>query len=129
MIRWKDEYRIGVEKIDEQHKKLFEIAGRAYDLLKNEFYIDKYDRIVEILNELKDYTVYHFNSEEEYMKSIGYRRFLSHKVEHDDFIEKINSVDFSKIDSNQDKYILDLLEFIVNWIDKHILGRDKLIVS
>lgn len=125
MIKWKDEYSLGVDIIDEQHRKLFEIAGRAYDLLKDELVVDKYDRIVAILGELKDYSVFHFNSEEEYMKSIGYRKFLSHKVIHDDFIEKINGIDLDQVDENQDKYLLDILDFIVRWIDGHILGQDK----
>lgn len=129
MIKWKDEYSIGVEFIDEQHKKLFEIANRAYDLLENKLYIDKYDRIVEIIEELKDYTVFHFSSEEEYMKSIGYKRFLSHKVEHDDFVDKIKGVDLNRVDEDQDKYLTEILEFVVNWIAKHILERDKLYVK
>lgn len=129
MINWKEEYRIGVKLIDEQHKKLFELANKAFDLLKDDFYIDKYDDIIMILKELKNYAIYHFKSEEDYMESIKYRKILSHKVEHDDFIQKIEEVDIDKIDENQDKYILDLLEFIVNWIDKHILGTDKLITA
>ena len=75
LIGWKDDYKLGVQLIDDQHKKLFEICGRAYDLLKNEVYIDKYDRIVEIIEELKQYALYHFKSEEEYMKSIGYKNY------------------------------------------------------
>ncbi|MEL7596724.1 MAG: bacteriohemerythrin [Clostridiaceae bacterium] len=129
MIKWKEDYIIGVDKIDEQHKKLFEIANKAYELLKNEFCIDKYDRIVEILDELKEYTVYHFKSEEEYMISIGYKKFLSHKVEHDEFIKKITNIDFKSIDEDQDKYLLETLEFVVSWIGGHILGRDKFYVN
>lgn len=129
MIKWKEDYIIGVDKIDEQHKKLFEIANKAYELLKNEFCIDKYDRIVEILDELKEYTVYHFKSEEEYMISIGYKKFLSHKVEHDEFIKKINNIDFKSIDEDQDRYLLETLEFVVSWISSHILGRDKFYVN
>jgi len=129
LINWKEEYRIGIKLIDEQHKKLFELANKAFDLLKDDFYIDKYDDIIMILKELKNYAIYHFKSEEDYMESIKYRKILSHKVEHDDFIQKIEEVDIDKIDENQDKYILDLLEFIVNWIDKHILGTDKLITA
>lgn len=71
MVQWSEEYVIGIEKIDEQHKRLFEIANEAYKLLKDQFLIDKYDRIVAIIKELKDYTKYHFQYEEEYMKSIG----------------------------------------------------------
>lgn len=127
MLKWKDDYLIGVESIDEQHEKLFEIAGRAFDLLKNDMCIDKYDRIVEILEELKNYAIYHFKSEEEYMLSIEYKRFISHKVEHDEFIEKVNNADLKKIDVDQDAYLMSLLEFIVNWTSDHILKNDKLI--
>jgi hemerythrin len=129
MIKWKEEYRLGVPTIDEQHQKLFEIANRAYELLKNEVRLDKYDKITEIIAELKDYTIYHFKTEEEYMRSIGYQKFLSHKVYHDDFIEKVKNVDLNQIEDNQDKYLLGVLDFVVNWIDRHILGQDKLIVS
>ena len=129
MISWKDEYKIGVETIDNQHKKLFEIANRAYELLKNDTYIDKYDRIVQILEELKEYTKFHFRSEEEYMESIGYKRLLSQKVAHNDFIDKIYSINLSEIDENQDEYILEILDFIVNWISVHILENDMLIAK
>ncbi|NLT95057.1 MAG: hemerythrin family protein [Clostridia bacterium] len=125
MIRWKDEYGIGVPEIDQQHQKLFEICGRAFDLLKNEFYLDKYDKILDILEELKQYTIYHFKSEEEYMKKIGYKKLLSQKVAHDDFVEKINKIDLKAIDEKQDAAILDILEFIVKWIENHILKEDK----
>lgn len=129
MVAWKEEYELGIEKIDQQHRKLFEIAGRAYDILKDQFSLDKYDQIVEIIEELKDYAIYHFNSEEEYMQSIGYKRLFSHKVQHEEFIEKIRSVDLTKIDYDQDKYLVEILDFILGWIDGHILGTDKLIVE
>lgn len=126
MIKWKDEYSVGVEKIDEQHKRLFEIANEAYEILNNEFYTDKYDKIVEILKELEDYTVFHFNDEEEYMKQIGYKKFFTHKIEHEEFVQKIKNVDLGKVDCDQDKYLLDIMNFIVNWLVNHILEKDKL---
>lgn len=129
MIKWKTDYELGVNHIDEQHQKLFEIADRAYELLRNEFVIDKYDKIIEILKELQEYTIFHFKSEEEYMLSIGYKKFLSHKVIHEDFIKAINNVDLQKIDANQDESVKKILEFVVDWIDKHILTEDKLITE
>lgn len=129
MVKWKSDYEIGVSLIDEQHRKLFEIANSAYELLRNDFYVDKYDKIIEILAELKDYTVFHFKSEEEYMLSIGYKRFLSHKVEHENFINEINNINLAEIDANQDESVKELLGFVVDWIDKHILDQDKLITA
>ncbi len=127
MIAWKEEYNTGVELIDEQHRKLLEIANRAHILLTDDFRMDKYDEIISILEELKEYTVYHFASEEAYMAEIQYSRLLSHKVEHNDFIEKINGVDLEKIDRNHNQSLLKILDFIVAWIDSHIIKKDKLI--
>ncbi|MBC2582407.1 bacteriohemerythrin [Clostridium sp. DJ247] len=125
MFKWKAEYETGVDFVDEQHKKLFEIGDRAYELLSNDLYVDKYDRILDIVEELKSYTVFHFTSEEEYLLKEGYKDFFSHKVEHDSFIKKINDVDLNKVDHEQNQYIMELLEFIFKWIDGHILVKDR----
>ncbi|MFT8316110.1 MAG: hemerythrin family protein [Clostridium sp.] len=124
MLKWKDDYLLGINKIDEQHKELFRIAESAYSLLKSDYFVDKYNKIVEIIEELREYTIFHFQEEQKYMMSIKYKRFFAHKIEHDEFIEKLNKVDLADVDSNQDKYIMDLLEFVVNWISEHILGTD-----
>lgn len=129
MIQWKDEYVMGIPSIDEQHKELFEIANRIYELLKNEMITDKYNKIIEIIDELKSYTVYHFNAEEEYMKSIGYRKFLSQKAAHNDFLEKVNTIDYDKIDNGQNEYLISMLDFVADWLIQHIIKEDKLIVA
>jgi len=129
LIKWKEDYRVGIEIIDEQHQKLFEIAARAYDLLKNEFIEDKYDRIKDILEELKSYTIFHFETEEKYMEEIGYKKLFSHKVYHEEFIGKIKSVDLKEVDENQEGYLISILELVVNWIDEHILNKDMLIAK
>ena len=54
MFEMKDEYLVGIEMIDEEHRKLFEIAERTYQLLHNDYLSDKYDNISDILQELKD---------------------------------------------------------------------------
>ena len=127
MLQWKEEYSIGVQLIDEQHKHLFVIGNNIYDLLENYLYEDKYDKIVMIINELREYTKYHFMTEEDYMLKIKYSKYFNQKVEHDDFIEKIEGIDLKGLDENQDKYIRDLLTFVFNWILEHILKKDKLI--
>ena len=127
MYEMKDEFKTGIDFIDEQHARLFEIANEAYNLLKNDFTIDKYDKVINLVDELRDYTVFHFNAEEEYMDSINYKRRFTQKIEHDAFIKKINEVDYKTIDSDPDKYILELLELLNQWLTGHILHNDKLI--
>lgn len=129
MYEMKEEYKIGVEHIDEQHKKLFELADKAYKLLKDDFSIDKYDKIVELLRELKEYTIFHFKSEEEYMESIGYKRLFTQKIEHDNFIKALENVDYNAIDAKQDESLVKILNFLNDWLIEHILKTDKLIVE
>lgn len=129
LLEWNTDYLTGIELIDEQHKTLIDIGNRLYALLKNPFVEDKYDDIVDLLNELTDYTVFHFSAEERLMEQIGYRRILSHKVVHDDFIAKIKGVDLTKIDDDQNTYLLELTDFVLSWISSHILKTDKRILA
>lgn len=127
MYEMKDEYKIGIETIDKQHEKLFELAEKTYQLLKNDFTLDKYDKIIHLVEELKDYTEFHFKTEEEYMESIGYKRMFTQKVEHEGFVNKLKDVDLKKIDHDQDEYIMKLLQFLNEWLVEHILEKDMLI--
>ena len=129
MYEMKEEYKIGVENIDEQHKKLFELADKAYMLLKDNFSIDKYDKIVELLRELKEYTIFHFKSEEEYMESINYKRLFTQKIEHDNFIKALENIDYNDLDAEQDESLVKILNFLNDWLVEHILKTDKLIVE
>ncbi len=129
MYEMKQEYYTGIEFIDEEHKKLFEIANTAYELLVNDFIPDKYDYILEVVSELKDYAKHHFEHEESYMSNIKYGKLLSHKVSHEGFIERINEYDSDIIDEKQKESLLELLDFLTKWLVEHILMKDKLIAE
>lgn len=127
MYKMKEEFKTGIDFIDEQHERLFEIADKAYILLKNDFTIDKYDKVIDLIDELKDYTKFHFKSEEDYMDSINYKKRFTQKIEHDAFIKKLDEVDYKSIDKDPDDYILKILDFLNEWLTRHILHNDKLI--
>lgn len=127
MYEMKEEYFTGIEQIDKEHKKLFEIAEKVYQLLHDEFIPDKYDHISQVLNELREYTIMHFEHEEEYMKSIQYKRMFTQKVEHDAFRKKIEDLEFENLDEKQDEMIIEILDFLTNWLVHHIMEKDKLI--
>jgi len=127
MYKFKEEYKTGIDFIDEQHKVLFEIADKTYNLLKNDITLDKYDKISALIEELQDYTEFHFKAEEDYMESIDYKRMFTQKIEHEDFIKKLNAVDLTRIDSHQDESIIRILQYLNDWLTEHILEKDKLI--
>ena len=125
MLQWKEEYEVGVVEIDEQHQKLIDIANRVYELMRNELALDKYDQIVEILQELKEYTVYHFHFEEGLMQKARYKKRFSHKILHQNFLAQVEAVDLSAVDENQEAYLIQIMDFIANWLIDHIVGEDK----
>ncbi len=125
MGSWSENFSVTIEVIDSQHKELFDILDNCYELLLKNHDDDKYDKIIAILEQLKDYTIYHFKTEEEFMLKNGYSKFLSHKFAHDSFIEQINSFDIYSIDIDQKQYINNILDVVSNWIKVHILETDK----
>ena len=127
MYEFKEEYKTGIDFVDAEHQRLFEIAEDAYQLQQNEFIPDKYDNIIKILEELRDYTKSHFAHEESYMKEIGYKGMFTQKVQHDAFIAKLDEMDLQSLDEDSDEAINDSLTFLTNWLVSHILNVDKLI--
>lgn len=124
-----EKYLTGIPLIDGEHETLFEIIGRANDLVKAELLHDKYDEIVGILNELREYTKEHFRDEEEYMESIRYPGLQAQKRAHQIFESKLEELDLEQIDENQQGYLEELMEFLFGWLSNHILKSDKLIAE
>jgi len=123
----KNEYLTGIEIIDEEHEMLFKIADKLYSLLHDQFIPDKYDYILEVIGELKEYAKKHFADEEAYMESINYKRMFTQKIQHAEFIEKMNSYHPEVIDSSQREACMDILDFINKWLVDHILENDLMI--
>ncbi|MCT4612383.1 MAG: bacteriohemerythrin [Clostridia bacterium] len=128
MFEWKDDYSTGVVAIDNQHKKLLEIGGELYGIVKdmkqNED-VDNFDTISDILEELENYTVEHFSYEEKLMEENGYDDLNAHKMHHAAFVAKIQELRAKDIDENQSAFLLDMVEFVADWIVNHIMKVDS----
>lgn len=120
-----DEYLVGVDLIDGEHRELFAIVDRANQLVKDYDFSSGYDKIMEILSELEVYTKEHFRDEEEYMESIHYDGLAAQKRAHEAFIDKLENIDFNDIENNPKEYLQELLEFLLGWLINHILYTDK----
>ena len=127
-----DKYKTGIEMVDEEHKKLFEIIRETNDVINTEFVHDKYDEIMRLLAELKNYTEIHFSDEENLMEEIGYPGLEAQRMAHESFVEKLVTIDLEEldeIDDNQQEYLLHLIDFLLGWLVNHIIGMDKKIAD
>lgn len=122
-----DKYRTGIELVDNEHMKLFEIIRRTDEAIHAELLHDKYDVIMDIIDELRDYTILHFNDEEKYMESIKYEGLEHQRLAHQAFVDRLNDINLNEVDDNQQEYLEELIEFLMGWLVNHILKMDKLI--
>lgn len=118
-------YYVGIEEIDKEHEKLFEIIADANEVIHTEFVHDKYDEIVRILGDLRDYTKVHFRDEEAVMEKAGYPELEAQKKAHEGFEEKLAEINLDQMDENQQEYLEELLDFLIKWLSVHILHMDK----
>lgn len=120
-------YHTGIKEIDDEHKRLFDIIRETNTLIHNDLLHDKYDEIIHLLDELREYTKIHFADEEAYMKKIGFPELDAQIRAHTAFVDKLMNIDLDaldEIDDHQQDYLLELIDFLTGWLVNHILKMD-----
>jgi len=120
LLRWSDRYSVGNNDIDNDHRRLFEIINLLQEMQNTS---DKESRFAEVLSSLFDYSLYHFNREEEYMNQISFNEIEEHKREHKKYIIKISTYN-SDFFSSKRPDEATVIEFLTNWWTNHILKSD-----
>ncbi len=124
LFEWIPEFSVGCDTIDNQHKRLINIINRLFDAFSN---AQARNIINDIIDELAQYTVYHFSTEETLMQQYNFDhdKYLQHKKEHQYFIQKVE--EFKKRALEQDYQLTyDIFNFLQQWLKDHILYTDKL---
>jgi hemerythrin-like metal-binding protein len=118
-IEWNEGLSLGVEKIDKQHMRLIELANKLIAATHNAIPID----IAGTFHEFREYTVYHFNDEEEYMRDIHYPDLEKHAQQHVELkkqVKHFQDVVYRHGVISED----EVLEFLKNWLIGHIIQND-----
>ncbi|HOK44226.1 MAG TPA: bacteriohemerythrin [Thermoclostridium caenicola] len=126
-FEWKERYRLGIEEVDKQHRKLFEIGARAYELALLDNAFDRYDDIMAVLQELLDYAQYHFSYEEDFMRKHNFEDLPNHTKEHNYFVAKVKSLlaREREIDEEQEQTLQEIADFLSEWVSTHIMFVDR----
>ncbi len=126
-MMWKDRYCIGVDRIDQQHKELF---NRVYEFINvtNEStdWKDRVEKVKETINFMKEYVVYHFNDEEDLMEEINYPEIEAHIRIHKKFKAGINNyVDKLKSGDFDEETVQEFGGKIMTWLIFHVGHADQ----
>lgn len=116
-------YRVGVEQVDLEHQRLFELASHIYDRLSLDVIVPMHE-MRSAINELIEYTASHFANEEMLMENSGYPNLDDHRALHDGLISRIRDFE-SQAATVEQLTPVDLYEFLCGWLGDHILTSDR----
>lgn len=125
LFTWSDNYTIGNDEIDTQHRYLFEIFNRLYDGCCQPG--STYD-VYETLDELIDYAAFHFKTEHEYMLAIGYPHIETQINEHAYFTNEVLRLVQSR-SMNSSELAKETITFLGSWLLHHVTEEDRKIIA
>jgi len=122
-ISWKNYYAIGDEKVDMQHRQIFELLSELVDSCMDGSAADKLHGTLDFL---VNYAVQHFYDEESLQVQYNYPEYKTHKQLHDDFKVTIGDI-VRRYDENGSSAKLsdDVNKIVVRWLINHIQREDK----
>jgi hemerythrin len=125
MFSWKQEYSVGYPEIDNQHKKLFELADQLHSAMTSG---KGKDVLGKTLSDLITYTTGHFAAEERLMQMHHYPDYPKHKADHDTLTARV--VGFQKeFEANRTALSIGLFQFLKDWLSHHIGETDRKIAA
>jgi hemerythrin len=121
-IKWTSALETGVDLFDSQHKELVRIINTLYNSIKN----NEGNQILErTLNELVEYTVFHFNAEEKAFANHGYTNKHDHVKSHDKLKAAVGQF-LANYKQGKEVIGFNLMSFLQDWLKNHIMHEDKL---
>ena len=119
-IIWNESYSVGVQELDQQHKKLI--------MMINQVIVSGDDSgssglMSSLLTQMTRYAEIHFQAEEKYMLDFCFPEYGSHHREHMAFIRKTARFITTTI-SNEESILSDMFTYLNEWLIAHILKSD-----
>lgn len=112
---WSTRFETGIPIIDTQHKTLFDAVNRLADSFKAG---TSATQAKESLDFLLKYTVEHFQTEEKFMKDMGYPKLTSHMAEHAQLVDKAKGLQARMAEGKP--VTVEVTTFLADWLKHHI---------
>ena len=119
-IVWDYVLSVGVDEIDEDHRKLVNIFNILNHAVAEG---ESQDYLAAVLEELINCTVWHFSHEERLMLKYGYEGIEEHKTEHRELIKEAKGLQQEILQADKPVAAEDI-EYLERWLTEHILTAD-----
>ncbi|MCW8982584.1 MAG: bacteriohemerythrin, partial [Gammaproteobacteria bacterium] len=119
-VEWSDKVSTGIEPVDQDHQILVQIMNRCINAVAEQA---QDDELATIIEELLDYTSYHFRREEVIMAACDFPGLARHQQGHrtmlDGLIQQINEFNAGRLSA------VSLLLFLRSWFSSHVINREQ----
>ena len=119
-FEWKNDYSIGVEEIDYQHKRFLAFIKKIYQLEQQN---SETSEVNDLIRELEKYLQFHVKSEEFMMELYSYPKQDKQKEEHAKILKEVKN-QVGKLSQSQG-HLTDLLLFLKRWFENHTTSLDR----
>jgi hemerythrin-like metal-binding protein len=115
---WTDKYRVGVDAIDKDHQVVVRLLNKLTQRSAGDADLNN------LIEELMDYTKYHFRREEAIMEICHTPGLVEHRVYHTSLIAKVNELADAWHNQSDLSTLRNLRQFLREWWIGHILNVD-----
>ncbi|MET0071308.1 MAG: bacteriohemerythrin [Candidatus Thiodiazotropha sp.] len=126
-LLWRDDWRLGLEGLDEQHRELVDIINQLHRFVSRED--TRHDRdsyqVCQQLSTLVDIARRHFKAEEALMRAKDYPRLAEHHREHVMLLAELQEY-LRDIETENKPFTLATLTALKHWQIDHVVYSDRL---
>jgi hemerythrin-like metal-binding protein len=121
LIEWTPEMSVGNAAIDHDHQNLIALFNQLglSQIVGNRHVVSW------VLDEMVNYTLSHFQREEELLEKCNYPDLENHRRIHHNAVTKIKEIRQQYNLGLRDHIETELIAFLSNWLSDHILGEDR----
>ena len=123
LIKWSEEYSVGVKEFDDQHKTLIDLINQLSELYAQKKFENT--EVSPVLEKFSAYAHQHLENEEHYFELFGYPQTEGHIKFHDQFREKAKELREKYEQGDSEEVLFEINNFLYDWWTWHIKEVDK----
>jgi len=120
LLQWKEEYSVGIEAVDHEHKELIDLINRLHGELDAS---DARSTVPRFFGDLLKGISAHFALEEKFMRDLRYDGLASHKSDHERLLDDLRGI-MDAFELSEDVDRVELAQRLDAWFSHHFRTHD-----
>jgi len=120
LLRWKDEYSVGIAAVDHEHRELIDLINRLHQQLMAS---DAEQTVPAFFGDLLAGISAHFALEEKFMRDQGYERLAPHKEDHERLLDELREI-MDAFEQSEEVDAVELSHRLDPWFTRHFRTHD-----